>query len=526
VRNDGVCGDMIAADDEVIALPALVRGRLVEPPELPLDRLRALADTPSDDQPVSVLARPLLDATLAPTGQRRLLIVPRPEPQALVEPDGGAAIRDLLELRFADVLAYVGGLAQQAMRDGADLARALRTLAGAPAEARAVQLMHAQLGALLDPAQIALAVDRELAVGDTPGRAALDDWITLGAATHRGATARIADNVYGPSPLVAGAPAVRAVPTRQLHVTAGNSFLVPFVSALWSYATKAAAVIKAPGDAVLATSLLVSAIGRMDPEHPLTRHLSLVYWAGGDRRTEQALLAGGRFERAVVWGSAATVADLAPRLAAAGDTLRTLVLGPRTGASLIGHDALADLEQTAARAAADSMIADQAACTASLVHLVEGTDAQALDYCEALRAALADWDRAMPLVLSTETVGRLARLRRGAFAQGTWFVNGRWPHVTSTVVLMRAGFDHALHPGGRCVVVRSVPSLREGLRAVRPPVGSVGVAPESDRAQLRDELVVRGADRVLPLGEAERGYPGIPHDGVRVLSQLVRWVSA
>jgi hypothetical protein len=43
---------------------------------------------------------------------------------------------------------------------------------------------------------------------------------------------------------------------------------------------------------------------------------------------------------------------------------------------------------------------------------------------------------------------------------------------------------------------------------------------------LLDEIVARGVDGVLPLGEAERAYPGMPHDGMRVLDELVRWVNA
>ena len=43
------------------------------------------------------------------------------------------------------------------------------------------------------------------------------------------------------------------------------------------------------------------------------------------------------------------------------------------------YDALAaDVRDVAVRAAADSMVADQAACNASLVHYVEGSETEAL----------------------------------------------------------------------------------------------------------------------------------------------------
>ena len=34
-----------------------------------------------------------------------------------------------------------------------------------------------------------------------------------------------------------------------------------------------------------------------------------------------------------------------------------------------------------------------------------------------------------------------------------------------------------------------------------------------------------GVDNVVPLGAAEHGYAGRPHDGMRVLNRLVRWVN-
>ena len=97
---------------------------------------------------------------------------------------------------------------------------------------------------------------------------------------------------------------------------------------------------------------------------------------------------------------------------------------------------------------------------------------------------------------------------------------------TSVVVYLPTGFRVALHPAGRCVVVRRVDDLRDAMRALDPSVAAVGLAPEAVRSALRDEITARGVDNVKPLGEAERGYPGMPHDGMRVLSELMCWVNA
>ena len=106
------------------------------------------------------------------------------------------------------------------------------------------------------------------------------------------------------------------------------------------------------------------------------------------------------------------------------------------------------------------------------------------------------------------------------------FENGRWPYLTSVVVYLPTGIDLDYHPAGRCVLVRRVDALADALTTLNPRVAAVGVSPETARTALQDQIVGRGVDNVLPLGDAERAYPGMPHDGIRVLSELVRWVSA
>ena len=40
---------------------------------------------------------------------------------------------------------------------------------------------------------------------------------------------------------------------------------------------------------------------------------------------------------------------------------------------------------------------------------------------------------------------------------------------------------------------------------------------------MRDRILARGVSSVLPLGRCERVYPGMPHDGMLVLNELVDW---
>ena len=523
----------------VLRLPALVKGALVYPPPVSFETLSLAAAPVAAARPAAAagtlgfrldelqaIREPVLDrASGAATGEWRFLVFPRPDPRALLETDAAELARSLHALPFGDVLDYVAEL-RRVLADGRErvLDAGRRIQAGSLVDERLLALVFELLPALLDPELVAEAVDRELGGDGRPGRAYLDGWLGVESAAQRGMLARIAEQVFGPAGRGARfVPCVRAVPTRQLHVTAGNSPLVPLLSFLRGLATKGACVVKSPAEACAAAAILAAGMHAVDPDHPITRHTSLLYWPGGDRAIEDVLFAPGAFDRIVVWGSAESVASVKRRA----PLVKTVALNPRYGLSLIGREAQAGrLEEAAARASVDTLIWDQKACTASLVHYVEGDEAAALAYCRALQAALARWDERLKRPLPRASLGRLRLLKRGALMQGTWFQNGAGPEITSAVVYAPAPFDLSLHPLSRLVVVRRVDRLEDVVPLVGPAAAAAGVFPDGAVARLRDALAAAGVSNVLPLGEVERSYPGIPHDGMRVLSELVAWTSS
>lgn len=522
------------ASEPVARLPVLVKGRLLT--AAPLSPAEAEATSAAaGDGAVAVPGRnDVVVLRRAVAGGSRLVALPRPAADDLIEADPGELAGTLYRLSSADVLDYVGAVRNAVGESGPLIA----ALAGAakgvsPAADFGLDVLVAGMAELLDPAGMAAAVDRELGSGNVPGRRYLDGWVRTPAETWAGPTARLAHRLFegvdgdgrdgrdGGEP--DGAPWVRAMPTRQLHITSGNAPVVPLVSALRAFATKGAAVIKCPAASTLATTVLAVAMSLVDPEHPITRHTSLVYWSGGDAALEGRLLAPGAFDRIVVWGSQATVDSVRERT---GST-RTIALGPRVGVSLIGREGLgASRNAVVARAASDSMVLDQQGCMSSLVHYVEGDEEDALAYCHALADVLARWDDALPQPGSRERTGRLRRLRRGRFVDGTWFDSRSRTGTGSVVVSMPHGFDLSVHPLARVVVVRSVDRLGDAVRLLGSDVSTVGVYPEDRRHELRDELAARGVSHVVPLGQCERTFAGMPQDGMRLLGELVSWATA
>ena len=374
----------------------------------------------------------------------------------------------------------------------------------------------------LDPAAALAMIDNELAVWGIPGRRFLDGWVDLPAAVIPGLTPFLAAGLAsGRPPHRDGSPlALRAMPTRQLHITAGNAPQVPIVSALRLILTKSVGVVKSPAEATLPASLLALAAAAALPDHPLTRHLSLVYWKGGDETVESVLLAPGAFDRVVVWGAPEAVAAVQARSL----YTRVVAFNPRYGLSLIGREAFAgDLDAVAALAAQDVMINDQKACTSSLVQYVEGTDEQVRAYAGKLAEILAEWDRLAPPFIPPAAQGQLKRLRRGRYGFAHWSSYSQNAIPASSVVILPAEFNILEHPMSRLVAIRPVADLSDALRYLHPGVAMVGVYPEARRLALRDAIAGRGVSSVLPLGQCERLFAGGPQDGMMVSSQLVDW---
>ncbi len=76
------------------------------------------------------------------------------------------------------------------------------------------------------------------------------------------------------------------------------------------------------------------------------------------------------------------------------------------------------------------------------------------------------------------------------------------------------------------VVVRRVDRLEDALSWISPSVATAGVFPLRALREMRDLPAATGVSAVFPLGESERAWPGMPHDGMKILSELVSWASS
>jgi hypothetical protein len=405
----------------MVRLPILVRGELRCPEAISRERaLSALGtDEYIDTGTVQIMRRPLLD----PAAGSQLFVLPTiSNPKELIVDPSDHFATGLGRLRANEIAEYlerVGAL----LGAGTVLSDAVREVSHALDDTPIAYVDAAldELTSAFAPAHTLGAIDRELSFGSVPGRSFLDDWVGLDPAPA-GLTARLSGIVHGGGPLPPRAARVHAASTRQLHITAGNSPVIPIISAIRGLSVRGAVTLKMPSGALVAGAALALALRGAGPTHPLTRFSSVAYWRGGDERIEGTLLAPEAFDRIVVWGAPDAVDSVSARC---GRT-KTLLFNPRYGVSLIGAGALGPdrFHDTVRRAVTDALVWNQKACIASLVLYVECDAEGAHRFAEAVAAELAHWEDRFPSSLSGEANAAVRRARRGGMRHGAWYSNG------------------------------------------------------------------------------------------------------
>ena len=104
---------------------------------------------------------------------------------------------------------------------------------------------------------------------------------------------------------------IRAFGSRALHIPAGNGGLISAITIIRSALTRSDAIVKAPSNDPLTAVAIARTLADVAPNHPLTKHLAVAYWKGGDLQVEEALCRPEKIEKIVAWGGFASVKHIA-----------------------------------------------------------------------------------------------------------------------------------------------------------------------------------------------------------------------
>lgn len=328
-----------------------------------------------------------------------------------------------------------------------------------------------------------------------------------------------------------GSVRIRAIGARAVHIIAGNVPVVGVTTVIRNAITRSDAIIKTPSNDPLTAAAVVRTMLEMAPDHPLTRHVSVAYWKGGDERIEGYLYDPRRIEKIIAWGGFAGIKHLTRYLQPG---LDLITLDPKHSGSLIGKEAFADeatLRAVARRLAVDIGAMNQEGCVnARVIHVESGCDADGIERAERLGALTFEALQNLPAHLSTphkafdpELKAELAGL---AFVDDEYCVfGGRGNEGAVIVSRSDRPVDFARLLACRVANIVPVDDLEIAVRSVNAYTQTIGIFPDSLKEQLRDRLAFQGAQRLVSLGGAATlaQAPG-PQDGIEPLRRMVKWI--
>jgi hypothetical protein len=314
---------------------------------------------------------------------------------------------------------------------------------------------------------------------------------------------------------------VRAYAPRLIHVLPGNSPAMGIRSIAESAIVKSVSVFKMPSADPFSTVAFLRTMADIDPEHPVVKSMSAVYWRGGDDAVERVLYRPQYFDKIVAWGGGDAINNVMKYV---GPGFQLISFDPKTSISMVGKEAFESdeiMNEVAARNASDVCMSGQEACTSSRFTFIEANAADADRYA----AALAEHIRVdrmgegTPRALDPELKEQIDVLR---MMDDDYAVFGK---SDGRGVAIRSDDPVDFHPIRKTSNVVCVPSLDEAMKYVNVATQTVGVYPYHRMADLRDKLASGGAQRVVRLGEAGYSAIGNPHDAMYTLHRMVHWMA-
>jgi Acyl-CoA reductase (LuxC) len=428
------------------------------------------------------------------------------QPEALGLRDPGE-LEELQQQPFEEIVEYLAALGERlALSENSWLAEALdQSAEHADLTLPLMRASFEQLPDLFTPESV-----REIAEL-TIGPEFLDGWVQRRLSDGRTA-------------------AVRAMGARAVHIIAGNSPLIAALSIIRNAIVRSDAIIKAPSNDPLTALAIARTMGELDAGHPITRHLSVGYWKGGDVEFEQRLYRPQYIEKIVAWGGLASVSHVVRYIQPG---LELITLDPKRSATIIGAEAFssdASLADVAHRTAVDVGALNQLGCVnARVVYVASGTDDAGVARANDLGEQIYEQLVSLPEAVSTPAKHFDPELRANLQALRTApdfyrVIGGADGEGAVIVSQLDEPVDFHRSLSGRVANLVPVDDPRDVLPAINAYTQTIGVYPEALKSELRDALALHGAQRLVSLGHAADPNVALPQDAIEPVRRMARWI--
>jgi hypothetical protein len=323
---------------------------------------------------------------------------------------------------------------------------------------------------------------------------------------------------------------VRAFGARAVHIIAGNSPLIAALSIVRNAIARSDAIIKTPSNDPLTALAIARTMAEMAPDHPITRHLSVAYWKGGDTEIESLLYQPANVEKIIAWGGFASVTHV---LRYVQPGLELISLDPKRSATIIGPEAFDSedaLREVAVRAATDVGALNQLGCVnARVIYCASGTDGAGVERANRLGQAVYEALIALPEHVSTAAKRFDPELRAGIEALRSspdWYrvIGGSEGEGAVIVSQLDDPVDFHRSLSGRVANIVPIDDPLDALHAMNAYTQTVGVYPDSLKERLRDLAPLHGAQRLVSLGYAADPSVALPQDAIEPVRRMVKWI--
>jgi hypothetical protein len=418
-----------------------------------------------------------------------------------------ADLRDLYSLSFEEILEYLEELGQKLNIETNQHLKWARELTYATAHQTKplVDNSFLRIGLMFDRDLIAEMADKTVGLGFLNGwvDTCLDDGTVIG---------------------------VRAFGARVVHIIPGNGAAAAAQTIIKSAFTRSDGIVKSPSNNPFAASAIAQTMCEFAPDHPITKHIAVAYWQGGDEDFERRLFQPHNVEKIVAWGGFASVKHVTRYIQPG---LELIALDPKFSASVIGEEALVDdveMRNVALRLAVDIGTGNQEPCSCPrVVYLITGDRTDGVDLANRFGDYVYEELIGLPSGLSTKPKAYDPELRsnvESARMQDDFYkvIGGASDEGCIIVSQLPDPVDFSALLADRTANIVPVESLDEVLARFDSYTQTVGVYPENLKDDLIDVAPLYGVQRFVSLGYSCHHTGCAPHDGLELERRMCKWV--
>jgi hypothetical protein len=325
---------------------------------------------------------------------------------------------------------------------------------------------------------------------------------------------------------------VRAFGSRGLHIVAGNGPGLGLITLVRSAISRSDCIIKAPSNDPFTSAALGMTMCDMAPDHPITKHFAVAYWRGGDAAVEDELYQPHNIEKIIAWGGLAGIKHVTKYIQPG---LELISFDPKTSISVVGPEALngeQQMKEAAYRLAIDIGGANQWGCASSrVVYVLTGSRPdgveRVIELGNLVYQSIMDLKppfSTMPKSYNKELKSHVDALR----LDDEWYevIGGEKGEGAIIVSKLPRKVDFAAYLADRTANFVAVESIDDVLLGVDAYTQTIGVWPESLKAQLENVVPFYGAQRLVTLGNALYNGPliGLAHDAIEPVRRMCKWI--